>query len=207
MINDKSIERFLDELASQSPTPGGGSVAAIVGAMGGALVSMVCNLTIGKPAYASVEAEMQTVLQQAEAVRRKLADLVQADVAVFDQVMAAYRLPKDSDDDKRQRSEAIQTALKAATEVPLECARLNLDVMQLSKIAAEHGNPGVVTDAGAAVVAAHAAFRSSLLNVMVNTKHIKDQEFALSRTNELKALDQQAEALNTEIFNTVLNRL
>ena len=207
MMNDRNLEQFLDELASQSPTPGGGSVAAIMGAMGGALVSMVCNLTIGKPAYAPVEAELQNVLQQAETLRRKLADLVQADIAVFDQVMAAYRLPKDSEEDKKQRSAAIQTALKAATEVPLECARLSVDVMRLSKIAAEKGNTGVITDAGAAVAAAHAACKCSVLNVRVNVKNIRDQDFTAPRLTALEELKNHAQSLDTEVFITVLNRL
>ncbi|MGI9213313.1 MAG: methenyltetrahydrofolate cyclohydrolase [Methylococcaceae bacterium] len=207
MTNDANIEQFLDALASTSPTPGGGSVAAIMGAMGAALVSMVCHLTLGKPAYAAVENEMQQILGEAETLRAQLTGMVQADVAVFDQVMAAYRLPKDTEIDKQQRSAAIQTALKAATEVPLSCARLCVSVMVLSRQVAGQGNQGVVTDAGVAVVAAYAALRSSELNVRVNAKNIRDETFASTRLNELDRLLEQAQTLETEVFGTVLARL
>lgn len=207
MIDDSNIEQFLDQLASKSPTPGGGSVAAIMGSMGAALVSMVCHLTMGKPAYAAVEAEMLRVLEQAERVRSRLAGMVQADVAVFDQVMAAYRLPKETDAEKQSRSAAIQSALTAATQVPLECARLCVEVMQLSKVVAEQGNQGVVTDAGVAVVAAYAALKSSELNVKVNAGSIKDEAFASASLAELNGLLASAEALNADIFATVLNKL
>jgi len=207
MINDNTIERFLDNLASPSPTPGGGSVAAIMGSMGAGLVSMVCHLTIGKPAYAAVDNDMRDVLEQAENLRVRLTDLVQADVGVFDQVMAAYRLPRDTDADKDYRSMAIQTALKAATEVPLDCAGLCLQVMQLSQRVAGQGNQGVITDAGVAVVAAAAALRSSELNVRVNAKNIRDRDYADNRLNALNDLLTQARVLEGEVFETVLNRL
>ncbi len=207
MINDNTIERFLDNLASQSPTPGGGSVAAIMGAMGAALVSMVCHLTIGKPAYVAVDSDMRQVLGEAENLRTQLADMVQADVTVFDQVMAAYRLPRETEADKAHRSTAIQTALKAATEVPLACAGLCLKVMQLSQRVAEQGNPGVITDAGVAVVAASAALRSSELNVRVNAKNIRERDYADSRLGELDELLSRARTLESEVFQTVLNRL
>lgn len=207
MTNDASIEQFLDALASASPTPGGGSVAAIMGSMGAALVGMVCHLTLGKPAYAAVENEMQQVLGAVEALRKQLSGMVQADVVVFDQVMAAYRLPKDTEADRLQRSAAIQTALKAATEVPLSCVRLCVEVMVLSGQVARQGNQGVVTDAGVAVVAAYAALRSSELNVRVNAKNIRDEPFATSRLNELDHLLEQARTLEAEIFGIVLDRL
>src|SRR5690606_26074746 len=122
MIKDKTIHQFLDELASKSATPGGGSAAAIMGAMKAALGSMVCNLNIGKKNYEAVEPEMKELLAKAETLRAQLMDMVRADVEVFDKVMSAYGLPRETDEQKAVRSEAIQLALKAATDVPIECA-------------------------------------------------------------------------------------
>src|SRR5580658_5804532 len=118
MITQSSVEKFLDDLASGLPTPGGGSAAAIMGAMGAALVSMVCNVTIGKKGYEAVEAEMKAVLQESERVRRRLTDMVAEDIAAFDSIMAAYKLPKATDEDKALRADAIQAGLRRATETP-----------------------------------------------------------------------------------------
>ena len=118
-IKDTAIEPFLDELASSAATPGGGSAAAIIGAMGAALVSMVCNLTIGKKKYAEVEGEMKDVLAKTEALRKKLTGMIEDDVKAFDAVMGAYGMPKETDADKAARDKAIQAALKLATDVPL----------------------------------------------------------------------------------------
>src|SRR5580692_4585520 len=108
MITQASVETFLDELASGRPTPGGGSAAAIMGAMGAALVSMVCNVTIGKKGYEGVEAEMRSVLAESERVRRRLTAMVAEDIDAFNSILAAYKLPKATDEDKALRAAAIQ---------------------------------------------------------------------------------------------------
>jgi formiminotetrahydrofolate cyclodeaminase len=207
MIKDKSIQQFLDELASKSATPGGGSAAAIMGAMGAALVSMVCNLTMGKKNYEAVEGEMKALLEQAESLRAHLTDMVRADMEAFNQVMGAYGLPKETDDEKQTRSQAIQAALKAATDVPLECARACAEVIRLSKIAAEKGNKNVVSDAGVAVVAGYAALRSAALNVHVNTGGIKDEAFVSSRLEELNEILGTMDGENEETYKLVKGKL
>ena len=188
MIKDSSVEKFLDDLASSAPTPGGGSAAAIMGGMGAALVSMVCNLTIGKKNYAEVEEDMKALLAQAESLRGRLTDMVKHDVDAFDGLMAAYGLPKDTDDQKATRSQAIQDSLKAATDAPLACARACADVIAFSLTAAEKGNRNVVSDAGVAALAAQAALRSAALNVDINVPSIKDADFAASRRAEIDGL-------------------
>jgi len=203
MIKDQPIQQFLDELASKSATPGGGSAAAVMGAMGAALVGMVCNLTVGKKNYEAVEAEMADVLARADALRAQSMDMIRADVEAFDRVMAAYALPRETEDDKTARSAAIQEALKAATEVPLACARLCVDIIDLSQIAAEKGNRNVVSDAGVAVMAAHAALKSAALNVYVNAKGLKDEAFAQDRVNRLEALLKEGDAKVDAIFAAV----
>lgn len=202
-IKNQPIQTFLDELASRSATPGGGSAAALMGAQGAALVSMVCNLTIGKPKFAEVEAEMQEVLDKAEALRSQLTDLIQADIAVFNQLMSKYGLPKDTEEEKVQRSAAIQDVLKAATEVPMQCVHACAEVIQLSKIAAEKGNPNAVSDAGAAVMAAYGALKSSALNVYINAGSIKDTIYIEAQLAELEQVTQSIEQLVDDIYQTV----
>jgi formiminotetrahydrofolate cyclodeaminase len=206
-ITDRTIETFLDDLASQSATPGGGSAAAIMGAKGAALVSMVCNLTIGKKKYADVEDEMKLILVKAEALRRELIGMVQDDVKAFDQVMAAYGMPKETEGEKAARGEAIQAALKAATEAPLNCCRAARAVIDLAAKAAEKGNLNVISDAGVAVLAAYAALRSGALNVYTNTKMITDKAYGDAKLAELERYLSGAEALTERSYEIVKGKL
>ena len=207
IVHDQSVESFLDALASKSPTPGGGSAVAVLGAMGAALVSMVANLTIGKKNYEAVEAEMLDALQAANQLREHILSLVAADIAAFDQVMAAYGLPKETEAEKLSRSEAIQLGLKAATEVPLACAKLCREVILLSRSVAEKGNRNVISDAGVAVLSAHAGFRSAVLNVHVNTGTIRDAEFVANALGQLEAASTNLDKLAEETYKIVKSRL
>jgi len=207
VIKDDSIQKFLDELASSNSTPGGGSAAAVMGAMGAALVSMVCNLTIGKKNYGHVEAEMRDLLGQSENLRARLIRMINDDVHAFDQVMAAYGLPKNTDEEKTRRTAAIQDALKRATQVPLHCAKTCFEVMQLSKRAADQGNVNVVSDAGVAVLAACAGLRSAALNVYVNTAAIKDETFNLQKRAELDEVLAHADSFTNSVYELVKGKL
>ncbi|MGR8933425.1 MAG: methenyltetrahydrofolate cyclohydrolase [Gammaproteobacteria bacterium] len=206
-IKDQSLQVFLHELASKAATPGGGSAAAVMGAMSAALTSMVCNLTLGKPKYAVVQADMQALLQQSEALRSNLTGMIEADVEVFGRVMAAYALPKDSEAEKNARSAAIQAALKAATQVSLDCAGACAEAIKLSREAAEKGNLNVVSDAGAAVMAGYGALKSAALNVYINAAGIKDREFAEVKLAELETVLNGSEAAVEDIYRTVKAKL
>ncbi len=206
-IKDKTLQHFLDELASKQATPGGGSVAALMGAQAAALVSMVCHLTIGKEKYQSVEIEMQDLLKEAEALRETLTDMIRADVEVFERLMACYAMPKSTEQEKIERSEAIQLILKEATLVPLACAQACMQAIELSRIAAEKGNTGVVSDAGVAVMAAYSGLKSAALNVYINTGSLKDKAFAQEKTNAIEALISMAETQTEEIYQIVRQRL
>ncbi|MDO9271317.1 MAG: cyclodeaminase/cyclohydrolase family protein [Methylobacter sp.] len=206
-IKDKSVQAFIDGLASKAPTPGGGSAAAVMGAQAAALISMVCNLTIGKPKYAEVEVEMQSLLEKSEALRETLTGMIKADVEVFDRLMATYGLPKDSDEEKVIRSEAIQSALKEATVVPLKCANACAETITLSKIAAEKGNIGVISDAGVAVMAAYGALKSAALNVYINAGGLKDRVFADAKLAELETILNGADAAAEEVYQIVKAKL
>ena len=207
MPKSQTIRAFLDELASESPTPGGGGAAAATGAMGAALVSMVCNLTIGKEKFAAVETRMKDILAKAEALRVKLTDLMAEDVAAFDAVMAAYRLPKDTPDDKTARSAAIQEAAKTAALTPLATARSCAEVIELAQSAAELGNPNVLSDAGVAALCAQAGLKGAALNVFINLGMIKDQTFVSQCQAELEQLLISHVALADEIYELVRGKL
>jgi formiminotetrahydrofolate cyclodeaminase len=206
-IKDTEIEPFLAALASSSATPGGGSAAAIIGAMGASLVSMVCNLTIGKKKYAEVEAEMKDILARSEALRVKLTGMIEDDVKAFDKVMGAYGMPKETDADKGKRDAAIQVALKQATDVPLACARAARGVIDLALAASEKGNLNVISDAGVGVLAAYAALRSAALNVLINVRMIADKPFAEAKLKELNELLAGAEGATEKAYAIVRGKV
>jgi formiminotetrahydrofolate cyclodeaminase len=207
MITGSSIEKFLDELASRAPTPGGGSAAALMGAMAAALVSMVCNVTLGKKGYEAVDAELTAVRDESETVRRRLTAMVQEDVAAFDSLMAAYKLPKATDDDKARRAAAIEGALRRATETPLDCARASAEVIKLARRASERGYTGVVSDGGVGVLAAYTALRSAALNVYINAPTLKDRAFADDAVAEIGTLIEFGAAESEAVYGLVRGRL
>lgn len=182
-------------------------MAAFLGAQATALIAMVCQLTIGKPAYAEAETDMVALLAKSEALRAQLTALIQADIDVFNRLMACYGLPKQSDDEKTARSAAIQVVLKEATQVPIECAKACKEAILLSKIAAEKGSAGVISDAGAAAMAAFGGLKTAALNVYINTGSLKDQAFAEAKTKELESILDGAEALTDAIYQSVKSKL
>lgn len=202
-MQQQPLGHFLDRLASARPAPGGGSAAAVMGAMGAALVSMVANLTIGKRPYAEVEDEVAALREQAEALRLKLTCALQQDVDAYLAVMAAYALAKETPAQQAARSAAIQTALQLATEVPLACARLALEALPLAGRIAQIGNAHAVADAGVAAIAAQGALRSAVLNVLVNIAAIQDQAFSAPRRAEAEQLMVRGAALEANVFDLV----
>ena len=203
----ENLQSFLDALASNAPAPGGGAAAALMGATGAALVSMVCNLTLGKPKYAAVAGDMQSLLAQSEALRERLTRMMEDDQAVFKTLMSAYGLPKESDEEKAERKRAIQAALKRATEVPLACARACTEVIALSREAAEKGNLQVVSDAGVAVTAAEAGLKSAALNVWINVPGIEDKAFADAARKEIDDLIDAGGEDSAAVYALVKSKL
>jgi len=188
MLIDKKISNFLDELASNSPTPGGGSVAALAGALGAALISMVGNLTVGKKKYEDVEEDIKKIISSSEKLRHELSQLIEEDVKVFNNFMATYKMPKDTEDEKKVRAEKIQNSLIKAARVPLKTAYKCLDIMILSQEVAEKGNVNVISDAGVAVLMAEAALESAILNVKINLKMIKDEKIKEELSSSIQEL-------------------
>jgi formiminotetrahydrofolate cyclodeaminase len=206
-IEGRPIAGFLDDLASESATPGGGSAAAIMGAMAAALVSMVCNLTIGKVNYRDVEEELGAVRSKAERFRRELTAMIEQDVKAFEEVMRAYAMPRRTSEEVCARSQAIQAALKEATLVPLRCCRTCQEIIDLSAIAADKGNRNVVSDAGVAVLAADAGLRGAALNVFINVRAIKDTAFVEENRKEVNQLLTYAAAATQSTYERVKAKL
>jgi methenyltetrahydrofolate cyclohydrolase len=207
MITRTTLEDFLNALASKAPTPGGGSAAAVIGAMGAGLISMVCNVTLGKKGMEAAAAEMRAVCDQSEALRLRLTAMIAEDIAAFDSLMSAYRLPKGSDAEKAARSAAIQKALVGATNTPLDCARTCAEVIKLSRRAAQHGYSGVISDAGVGVLAAQTALRSAALNVEINAPLLEDRAFAARASEELENLLTSGARESEAVFALVRTRL
>jgi formiminotetrahydrofolate cyclodeaminase len=206
-LKDKRVQVLLEELAGSSATPGGGSAAALAGAMGAALVSMVCRLTIGKKRYADVEDELCGVLETAEALRVRLTSLADADTEAFDQVMAAYRLPKETREEQAARQASIQAALQGATQVPLETARACATIVKLAAQVIDKINPNTLSDAGAAALLADAGLKGARLNVAINSGAMDDPVFVQKTREELhKALsgtDQKTERIFAYVLEHV----
>jgi len=203
----QSITTFLDALASSAPTPGGGGAAALMGATGAALLSMVANLTIGKKGHEEVEPEMRRILLQAEDLRAQLTAMIEDDVVAFNALMASYRLPKETEEQKAARAAAIQHGLRGATEAPMACARAAAAVVRLSRRTAEIGNRNVISDAGVGVLAAQAALRSAALNVHINAPQLKDRGFAEATVQELAALLAECGGTCEDVYGQVMQRL
>jgi formiminotetrahydrofolate cyclodeaminase len=206
-LTDKSVVTFLDELASSQPAPGGGSVAALAGALGAALVSMVCNLTLGKKKYADVEDYITGLVGKSEALRGKLADLLEADVAAYTVLNTTMKMPRDTEEQVSARAKAMATALEGATAVPMQIAETCAEVMDLCRPAADKGNTNAVSDAGVAILLAEAGLRSAALNVLINLGYIKDEAFVAENRKKLDGILAGRPALRDEVYDYVASQL
>jgi len=207
VLSEKKINNFLNELASSSPTPGGGSVAALSGALGAALVSMVANLTLGKKKYLSVEDDVKKIRSSSEKLRNELSALIDEDIKVFNDFIAVYKMPKESEIEKKARSEKIQKALIKAAEVPCKVGFKCLEILTLSEEVAKKGNINVVSDAGVAALMAEAALDSAILNVKINLKMIKDEYAREELNNSLRKLIDSKKGLKDKALKVVEDNL
>jgi formiminotetrahydrofolate cyclodeaminase len=206
-LMQRTVDEFVNELASSSPAPGGGSVAALCGALGAALVAMVCRLTVDKPKYAQVSTELRNVLSRAEDLCRAFGRFVQKDTEAFTAVMNAFALPKETDEQKTARSVAIQEATRGAAEVPLEVHALTAGLLELALTVARKGNVNSASDAGVAAEVARAAARSAALNVQINLSSLKDQAFVAGIKKRLSSTDENIEKLYQSVNAVVEEKL
>jgi formiminotetrahydrofolate cyclodeaminase len=207
MFTQEPLGKFLDDLASKAPAPGGGSVAALSGALGAALVSMVCNLTIGKEKYAAVEGDMQAILAQSEALRARSMELLEADVAAYSAVSAAGKMPRDTEEQKKARTAAMQKALVNATAVPMGVAEACVAILDLCPETAEKGNVNAVSDVGVAALMAEAGLRAAALNVLINLGLVKDENFVRQTRHQLNTLLEGKPQFKEQIYKDVEAKL
>ncbi|HKP51169.1 MAG TPA: cyclodeaminase/cyclohydrolase family protein [Chloroflexia bacterium] len=184
-----TVEDFVGQLASDNPTPGGGSASALAGAMAASMVEMACNLTVGREKFRDVEEQLKVVLERAGILREKLLAAVDEDTEAYNAVSQAYKLPRATDAEKAERTAAIQAALKQATEVPLGVAQAAMETSQLAVIAIQKSNPNVASDARVARLLADAAHEGAVANVEINLGSITDSDFVNRVKEELEGLD------------------
>ena len=203
----ESLQTYLDALASDAPAPGGGSAAALVGALGAALNSMVANFTVGRPKFAEVEAQVRKLLEESESLRERLQELVRADMEAYGQVSAAYSLPRASEAEKQARTAAIQKALRSALAVPKEVTQLCYRALELAEGLVGTGNPNLLSDVGCAVQFAQAALECAALNVEINLRGLKDESFVEQTRTELEALCSLGRSIRDGVWQKVLARM
>lgn len=201
------INSILAEVASASPAPGGGSVSALAGANGAALVSMVCRLTVGKKKYLAVSEEMEQILAKSEELREQLANLFEEDSNAFDGIKAARALPKETPDQIAERQKAIQAATKVAIQVPLKTMRACGAAIELAAVVAEKGNATALSDVGVAALVLDAGARGARLNVLINLGGIEDHSFAERCLAEADTVMTQVSGCKERMLNSIEERL
>ena len=201
-----SSEDFLEALASDTPTPGGGSASAYSGAVAAALVAMVARLSIGRKKYAAVEDQMRAALEKAEVLRTQLSAAVAQDAAAFERVMSAYKLPKETPQEQEARAQQIESAMLEAARVPLEVARRAVEVLELALQVVAHGNLNAISDGATAAAQARAALTGAGYNVRINAVSLKDQDAANTLLEELAAMEKRAASLEERVRSELQER-
>lgn len=195
-----TVESFTEITASDAPAPGGGSVAALAGALSAALSEMVANLTVGKAKYADVDEEMRSLSEQGEKLRRELIDAIQKDSTSFTAYMDALAMPKNTDEEKAARREAMQNGLKEAARVPLEVAEAAAKIFPVAEAVVKRGNANAVTDGLVSAMMARTSVLSALFNVKINLGSIKDEAFVKEMSERVRALENEAISREKEIL-------
>ncbi|MFX0014904.1 MAG: cyclodeaminase/cyclohydrolase family protein [Promethearchaeota archaeon] len=195
-----TISEFVEEVASDKPAPGGGSVSALGGALGSALAVLVGKATVGKEKFAEVQKEMETVVSRGTELYNSLNLLIDEDTNAFNQILKAYRMPKENPE---TRSRAIQEAMIHAAEVPLNTAKLSFEALDLVLAVAERGNKNAITDAGVAALFADSAVRGALFNVKINLLSIKDEEVKSRFRHEMDEITAKLDSKREAILKVI----
>ena len=192
---DMTIKAFAEKLSSNAPAPGGGSAAALSGALGAALVSMVCNLTVGKPKYAEHESLVKETLAKSDKLTANLLDAIQKDTDAFDSVIAAFGMPKETDEQKAARSNAIQEAYKIAIASPVATAEYCHEVMKLAESLLGKSNTNAASDLAVGATQAHAGLKGALANVRINLPSMKDAAYVAEKKSWAERMEKEAAVL------------
>jgi formiminotetrahydrofolate cyclodeaminase len=206
-LTDLSVTALLERFASADPTPGGGSAAALAGALGASLIEMVSAVSARKAPSAEVGDEMAALGRSAGTLTADLRDGVVRDAAAFDSVRAAFGLPKATDDEKKARKRAVQAAFKQAADTPLEVAQLCLRTADLALTAVSKGAPNVVTDGAVGLLLALTGIEGAVLNVAINLDSIQDEEYVSRLQAEIRQLLARSQALRSAVWATLQERL
>lgn len=206
-MKDLTLEQFLAAVAAPTPTPGGGSVSALAGALSVALSRMVAGLGRGKKGYERVEPELAQLEARAKKTQARLEALVDEDAKAYDAVMAAMRMPKGTESEKATRVEAMQSAYQKATDVPLETMERCVEALELAEAAVKKGNRGAVTDAAVAILLAESAIRGASLNCSINLASIRDEAFRTEAERRVESLLKRADEIGHEAMAVVTSRL
>jgi formiminotetrahydrofolate cyclodeaminase len=204
LLKDRSLEDFSGELAAASAAPGGGSAAALSGALGAALVSMVCRLTLGKKEYEEYEEELKEVLALSEDLRKNLVNAVDVDAAAYGMVMEAFALPRQPDEEKAVRREAIQKAFREACESPRKTSLWCLDVLRLCARVSGKVNVNAASDLGVGANQALAGLEGAAMNVLINLPSIKDEEYTDHLREEVEETEEEGRILKAGVLREVL---
>lgn len=207
MLTNETVSEFTCQVASAAPAPGGGSASALMGALGASLTAMVAALTLGNNTYAASHAQVQPVIAQADALRTTLLALMDNDTAAFNQVAAAYALPKDDEQNRLHRQEAIQTALRACTQTPYEMMSACLEVLRLAHTVLQGFNASAASDLGVAALALGAAMRGAWINILINVGGITDVAFTSRYRKQGEALLAEALPLAESVYETLVESL
>jgi methenyltetrahydrofolate cyclohydrolase len=204
---DMTLSQFLDAVAGGNATPGGGSVSALVGSLGAALVEMVSNLTMKKKEPGADREEMKKMAEEARSYRESLSAAVSQDIQAYQGVMNAYLLPRNTDEEKKTRKEEIQRALRKAADPPLFTAATSLKLLKLCRKAVEEGNPNAITDGAVGALLADAALHGGVFNVLVNLSGLDDAETVKKMKRELSRLELEGEKTKEKILARVKERM
>lgn len=207
MLADLSIKEFLAETAGSAPVPGGGSISALNGAIAAALTEMVANLTIGKKKYEEVEGQMRAIAIEAAGIRERFISFIDEDSQAYDRVFSAFKLPKETEEEKAKRSEEIQEATKYAALVPMKVAEELSEVMESIIYVAHKGNQNAVTDACVAMMAARTCVLGALLNVRINLSSIKDEAFVERMKSKADHLESETIRIETKLLSWIKTKL
>jgi len=206
-FQDQTIQTFMQELSSKAPIPGGGGASALVGALSASLTHMVAALTVGKPKYAAIEEEMQELLRHAESLANRFLALMDEDAAAFEPLAQAYRLPKETEAERKAKSLRMEIALKSAVQPPLDIMEACAEALPLISLCAEKGSVVAVSDAGVAASLIRSALEGASLNVFINTQGMMDKAYAASLNARARQLLTQYGAQAEKIYRDVSSRL
>lgn len=207
MMLEKKTTEFLEELSSSAPVPGGGGASAAAGAYAAALGLMVGNLTTGKKKYADVEEEICESMKKLEQLRDKLTRLVDEDAKAFEPLSKAYGMPKETEEQKKLKEQVMETALREACRVPLEIMEVSIEVMELLQVLEEKGSRLAVSDTGVGILFAKTSLEGASLNVFINTRLMKDRQYAEELNQRADAWIARGRTLEQQVYHGVLEKI